>query len=240
MVSIGDTPSNTRNSPNNALHVEQIRLLFSLLRIPYNRVEVDIKKGETRTEEFLSNISSNGKLPVLILPKDFPQKLTSHAPKSNGAIKTDTIAESTAPNKFINDNEIVSLSPFKPSNDVDLNPKIPDDGITLIESNAILTLLSEGTSLFPTEPISRARVMQWLFWEQFSLTPNISPVRWWITYMGVGEDSKYLDRIVEKQKQGYEALHLMEEHLKERKFFVDEMFTIADIALYAYTHVGEE
>ncbi|CAG8712876.1 6938_t:CDS:2, partial [Acaulospora morrowiae] len=213
-----------------------VRLLLSLLRIPYNRVEIDIEKEENRTEEFLKNVSSGGKLPVLILPRDYHQKLSSRTSKKN-----DTIAESAAtPKKVVIDDEVASLSPFRPSDDIDLNPKIPDDGITFTESNAILTLLSEGTSLFPRDPIDRAQVMQWLFWEQYSLTPNISPLRRWITYMGVGEESEYLDRIVEKQKQGYEALHLMEEHLRERKFFVGEAFTIVDIALYAYTHVGEE
>ncbi|RHZ81420.1 hypothetical protein Glove_120g207 [Diversispora epigaea] len=193
----------------------KIRLLFSLLRIPYNRVEMNIKKGETGTEEFLNNISLNGKLPVLIIPKDYRKR------------------DPNNPN--INPN----------NNDYDDPNKIPEDGITLTESNAILTFISEGTPLFPSSSsfsnsIHNAKIMQWLFWEQFSLVPNILPLRWWITYLNLGDDPKYLDQIVEKQKLGYEALNLMENHLKDKEFFVDDKFTIADIALYANTHICEE
>jgi glutathione S-transferase len=110
----------------------------------------------------------------------------------------------------------------------------------LTESNAILTFLSDGTPLYPSNPIERAKIMQWLFWEQFSHEPNFASLRFWITLLNKGDDPQYLDQISERQTKGYEALNVMENHLSKENWLVANRFTIADIALYAYTHCSEE
>ena len=108
----------------------------------------------------------------------------------------------------------------------------------LSESNAILYYLSQGTEYFPQDKYQQAQVMQWLFFEQYSHEPNIATPRFWITELKQAD--KYQEQIEQKRKLGYKALDVMEQHLKSRDYFVAERYTIADIGLYAYTHVAEE
>ena len=122
------------------------------------------------------------------------------------------------------------------------NGRIPvlemEDGRYLAESNAILFHLAEGTPYLPSDPWERAQALQWLFFEQYSHEPNIATVRSWLRHTVITVEKE--QAIVEKRKQGYAALSVMENHLATRTFFVGERFTIADIALYAYTHVAHE
>jgi glutathione S-transferase len=109
----------------------------------------------------------------------------------------------------------------------------------LAESNAILWYVSDGTRLLPDDAIRRAEALQWMFFEQHSLEPNLGTARFWLTMVKGGRElqSHGLDDWMEK---GYEALGVMEKHLQKHRFFVDARYTIADIALYAYTHVAHE
>ncbi len=157
----------------------KVRLLLTQLNIPFERIDVNILNGETRTPEFLKK-NYNGRVPVL---------------------------------------EISS-------------------GLLLAESNAILFYLSENTDFLPNDSFEKAQVLQWLFFEQYSHEPNIATSRYWISILGKAEE--YRDALKEKRERGYAALGVMERHLRDRKFFVAERYTIADIGLYAYTHVADE
>lgn len=157
----------------------KVRLLLTQLEIPFERVELDILKGETRTPEFLVK-NPNGRIPVL---------------------------------------------EFQP-------------GQFLAESNAILFYLSEGTEYLSADRLERAQVMQWLFFEQYSHEPNIATSRFWISHLDITDELK--KALEQKRKLGYAALEVMEQHLRNHNFFVEERYTIADIALYAYTHVAHE
>ena len=157
----------------------KIRLLLNLLNIYFERVDVNILKGETRTPEFLQK-NPNGKIPLLEIATD----------------------------KF------------------------------LAESNAILYYLSQGTDFFPQDSHEQAQVMQWLFFEQYSHEPNIATSRYWISI--IQQPDKHQEQLKHKHKLGYAALNVMEQHLSNHNFFVGEVYTIADIGLYAYTHVAEE
>jgi glutathione S-transferase len=121
------------------------------------------------------------------------------------------------------------------------NGKIPvlelEDGTCLSESNAILFWLAEGTAYLPDDRLDRARVLQWMFFEQYSHEPYIAVVRFW-NHAGLATEKR--DLLPEKTEHGYRALGVMEEHLESRPFFVGERYSIADIALYAYTHVAGE
>lgn len=108
----------------------------------------------------------------------------------------------------------------------------------LAESNAILFYLSEGTQYLPSDRIERAQVMQWLFFEQYSHEPYIATSRFWISCLGKADEYRYA--INQKREPGYAALRVMEKHLSERTFFVGERYTIADLGLFAYTHVAHE
>jgi len=156
----------------------KVRLLLSQLEIPFERVEVDILKGGSRTPEFLAK-NPNGRVPVLEWP----------------------------------------------------------DGRCLAESNAILFHLAEGTPFLPEDAWQRAQVLQWLFFEQYSHEPYIAVVRFWHFAELVDE---HRDELPAKMQRGVDALRVMETHLAERPFFVDGRYTIADVALYAYTHVAHE
>ena len=124
----------------------------------------------------------------------------------------------------------------------DLNPglRVPtlvlDDGRPLGESGAILWYLADGTELVPTDPYERAQVLQWMFFEQYSHEPYVAVARFWLT-KGIEVDPETL---AERQRVGYLALDAMEGHLAERSYLVGERCSIADIALYAYTHVAHE
>lgn len=125
-----------------------------------------------------------------------------------------------------------------------LNPalRVPtlvlDDGRALAESNAILCYLAEDTAYVPSDRFARAQVLQWLFFEQYSHEPYIAVARYIIRYLGRPE--KFESKLQEKMAPGYAALQVMEKHLANRRFFVAERYTIADIGLYAYTHVAHE
>ena len=108
----------------------------------------------------------------------------------------------------------------------------------LSESNAILYYLAQETDFFPQDKYARAQVMQWLCFEQYSHEPNIATSRYWISILDQPE--KYREQLQHKQRLGYVALEVMEQHLRDRHFFVAETYTIADIGLYAYTHVASE
>ncbi|MDQ6842613.1 MAG: glutathione S-transferase family protein [Actinomycetota bacterium] len=125
----------------------------------------------------------------------------------------------------------------------DLNPalRVPtlvlDDGRPLGESGAILWYLGDGTQHVPEDRYERAQVLQWMFFEQYSHEPNIAVVRFWVAF----SDAPPADAEVEaRRRAGYTALEAMERHLAERRFLVGERYTIADIALYAYTHLAPE
>ena len=156
----------------------KVRLLLHQLGIAYERIELDILEGETRTPEYL-RINPNGRIPVLVL----------------------------------------------------------EDGSVLAESNAILFFLAEGTEFLPTERLSRARVLQWMFFEQYSHEPYIAVLRFWAFS---GTAGQHTAEIPEKRRRGEAALAVMDEHLERREFVVDARYSIADIALYAYTHLAEE
>ncbi|MGB3651309.1 MAG: glutathione S-transferase family protein, partial [Rivularia sp. (in: cyanobacteria)] len=122
------------------------------------------------------------------------------------------------------------------------NGKIPvleiSEGKYLAESNAILMFLSEGTEFLPYDRFLKAQVLQWLFFEQYSHEPFIATSRYWISILGASDE--YKEALKEKHERGYAALEVMENHLTEKTFFVGERYTIADIALFAYTHVADE
>jgi glutathione S-transferase len=126
----------------------------------------------------------------------------------------------------------------------DLNPalRVPtlvlDDGRPLAESDAILCYFADGTPYLPDDRYERAQVLQWLFFEQYSHEPNIAVVRFWVAIADAPAPEAELDA---RRRGGHAALRAMEGHLAEgRAFLVGERYTIADIALYAYTHVAPE
>jgi len=156
----------------------KVRLLLTQMGVAFERIELDIMKGETRTAEFLRK-NPNGRIPVLEL----------------------------------------------------------ENGELLPESNAILFYLADGTPFLPSDRFRRAQALQWMFFEQYSHEPNIATVRFWMHSEMTDERRALLPA---KQKLGYAALDVMEGHLKTRPFFVANRYSIADIALYAYTHVADE
>lgn len=126
----------------------------------------------------------------------------------------------------------------------DLNPaqRVPtlvlDDGRPLAESNAILWYFGDGTGYVPDDPYERARTLQWMFFEQYSHEPYVAVARFWKTYSGRPEE-------FERQRErllagGYAALDALERGLDGREYLAGDAYSIADIALYAYTHVADE
>jgi len=112
-------------------------------------------------------------------------------------------------------------------------------GRYLAESNAILWYVAGGTVLAPEDRIERAEAMQWMFFEQHSLEPNIGAAFFWLALIKGGRDLQQ-HALEDWMENGYHALGVMEQHLGSRRFFVTDRYTIADIALYAYTHVAHE
>ncbi len=112
-----------------------------------------------------------------------------------------------------------------------------DDGRPLAESNAILWYFADGTPYLPDDAYERAQVLQWMFFEQYKHEPGIAVVRFWVS---ISEDPPPEAEIEARRAGGHAALRAMERHLGDREYFVGERFTIADIALYAYTHVAPE
>jgi glutathione S-transferase len=123
-----------------------------------------------------------------------------------------------------------------------LNPglRVPtlvlDDGRSLAESNAITCYFAEGTPYLPEDRFERAQVLQWLFFEQYSHEPYIAVARFW-AIAGITPPEAEAEA---KMRGGTAALRAMEGHLADREFLVAERYTIADIALFAYTHVAPE
>jgi glutathione S-transferase len=113
-----------------------------------------------------------------------------------------------------------------------------DDGRHLAESNAILWYLAEGTDYLPGDPWARAKVLQWLFFEQYDHEPNIAVARFWTSILG--QPDRFAEALVAKREGGYRALDAMERRLANAPYLVADRYTIADISLYAYTHVADE
>jgi glutathione S-transferase len=124
-----------------------------------------------------------------------------------------------------------------------LNPalRVPtlvlDDGRSLAESHAIIWHFAEGTSLLPDDPFERAQVLQWLCFEQYDVEPNVAVVRFWVAFSA---DPPPLETLEARRAAGYRALDALEGALGERTFLVGGRYTIADVALYGYTHVAHE
>ncbi len=156
----------------------KIRLMLNHLQIAYERVELNIVEGETRTPEFLAK-NPIGRIPTLEL----------------------------------------------------------DDGTCLAESDAILFYLARDTDYLPADRLGQSQVLQWMFFEQYCHEPYIAVVRFW-HFSGRAEAMQA--EIPARTERGYQALGVMEQHLAANDFFVGGRYSIADIALYAYTHVAEE
>ena len=155
-------------------------LLMSQLGLPFQRIERDILKGETRTPEFLAK-NPNGRIPTLQL----------------------------------------------------------EDGTHLAESDAILWYLAEGTAFAPADRLARAQTLQWMFFEQYSHEPYIAVARFWQHFSDKLSPQQELE-LPGRMEKGYAALGVMEKHLGRHQYFVGDRYGLADIALYAYTHVAPE
>lgn len=157
----------------------KVRLLLTQLEIPFEYIERDIVKGETRTPEFLAKFP-NGRIPAV---------------------------------EF-------------------------DDGKLLFESNAIISYFADSTKFAPQDRFERAQILQWLFFEQYSHEPFIAVARFLAMYPEISDPRRAdLPRIV---RLGNDALEILESHLKTREWIVGNRYSIADIALYAYTHVAHQ
>jgi glutathione S-transferase len=122
------------------------------------------------------------------------------------------------------------------------NGRIPavqlDDGATLFESNAIIWYLAEGTKYVPSTQLGRAQVLQWMFFEQYSHEPYVATPRYIVRHFS--PDHPRRAELPGRLEKGHAALGIMEQHLGRHSFFVQDRYSIADIALYAYTHVAPE
>src|SRR3954454_16879650 len=156
----------------------KVRLALALLNTPYEAIEIDILRGESRTPDFLAK-NPSGQVPLLEV----------------------------------------------------------DDGRFLAESNAILWYVAAGTALSPESRIERAEVLRWMFFEQHSLEPNIGAAYFWLALIKGGRELQQ-HAIEDWMEEGYSALRVMENHLKRHPYFAAGRYTIADIALYAYTHLA--
>jgi glutathione S-transferase len=157
----------------------KVRLLLAHLGIPFERIEMNVDDGSTRTPEFLK-INPNGKVPALQFP----------------------------------------------------------DGRVLFESNAILFYLAQGTPYWPQDRWEQGQAMQWMNFEQYSHEPTIAVVRHWVAHLG--KTPRNEPQLPAKIAAGERALGVMEGHLRLHRWFAGGAYSIADIALYAYTHVAEE
>jgi glutathione S-transferase len=124
-----------------------------------------------------------------------------------------------------------------------LNPalRVPtvvlDDGRALAESNALLVYFGEGTAYLPDDRFERAQVLQWMFFEQNLHEPNVAVARYWVSIAANPPDEPFIEQ---RRKGGHAALKIMERHLAANDFLAAGRFTIADIALYGYTHCAPE
>lgn len=157
----------------------KVRLLLHLLDVPFERVEIDILRGQSRTREFLAR-APNGRIPVVAF----------------------------------------------------------DDGRVLSESNAILSYFAEGTPFAGADRWQRAQILQWMFFEQYSHEPNVATLRFWHVAQRIGEKSAA--EVAAKHAQGMAALAVLEGRLRVAPYLVGDRLTIADLALFAYTHVAAE
>lgn len=127
---------------------------------------------------------------------------------------------------------------------IKLNPngKVPllvlEDGTCLPESNAILWYLAEGSAWIPDNRLARAQMLQWMFFEQYSHEPAVAVARFWLHFLK--QPKEYADQLPAKHAAGYKALAIMEQQLARTPYLVGETETLADLALYAYTHVANE
>jgi glutathione S-transferase len=112
-------------------------------------------------------------------------------------------------------------------------------GRFIAESNAILWYVARGTALAPDDPIDRADALQWMFFEQHSLEPNIGAAYFWLALVKGGRELQQ-HALEDWMEEGYRALGVMENHLKHHRYFAAGHYTVADIALYAYTHLAHE
>jgi glutathione S-transferase len=116
-------------------------------------------------------------------------------------------------------------------------PVLDDNGFILAESNAILAYLAKGTKFLPEDREKFARIFQWMFFEQYSHEPYIATSRFWLQHKPDSPEKSAL--LASKRDGGWAALKVMEDHLSKNNFFVGD-YSIADIALFAYTHVAHE
>ena len=127
---------------------------------------------------------------------------------------------------------------------VNANGRIPVlqiGDLFLPESNAACFYLADGSPLVPADRFARADMLRWMFWEQYNHEPNVATLRFWLAFVGEDKLSEaQRAQLPVKKATGEAALKLMDEHLASRPFFVGAAVTLADIALYAYTHVAEE
>lgn len=158
----------------------KVRLVLKHLQLPYELIELDIKEGATRTQEFLEK-NPNGRIPLLA---------------------------------------------------------VPDRGY-LPESHAILWYLAEDSKLVPDERLDRARMWHWMCFEQYNLEPNLGTLRFWLSSLKKTR-AELGEKLVEKKKNGYAALDVLESGLAGRDFLVSDRYSLADISLFAYTHVAHE
>jgi glutathione S-transferase len=122
------------------------------------------------------------------------------------------------------------------------NGKVPvleiEPDVFLSESNAILTYLARDTPFFSSDRLPQTEILKWLFFEQYSLGANLSRPRFWMKV--ANQADQFAPIIAYHQKQGYAALKVVEDHLTQQSFLAGERYSIADIAVYAYTHVADE
>jgi len=156
----------------------KVRLALALLNAPYEAIEIDILRGESRTPDFLAR-NPSGQVPLLEI----------------------------------------------------------EEGRYLAESNAILWYVAGGTPLAPESRMDRAEALQWMFFEQHALEPNIGAAYFWLSLVKGGREL-HAYSLEDWMERGYAALQVMENHLKSRDFFAAGQLTVADIALFGYTHVA--
>ena len=109
------------------------------------------------------------------------------------------------------------------------------------ESNAAIFYLADGSDLIPQDRFDRADMLRWMFFEQYSHEPNVATLRFWLAFVGMDNLSEAQKALIPaKRKAGEEALGVMDRHLETHDWFAGGRFTLADIALYAYTHVARE
>ena len=128
--------------------------------------------------------------------------------------------------------------------DVNANGRIPvlqDGDRFLTESNAICYYLANGSELIPDGHFDQADMLRWMFWEQYNHEPNVATLRFWLRNVGLDalSDAQRM-QITGKREAGLAALDLMDKHLSDRRWFVADKFSLADICLFAYTHVADE